>query len=267
MRRTTSRARQFSRFRLLALLTLLTISLRVGSASGQIQRSGGGRIPGGPPNSRQDPDAIYTPPPESSAPLKAEITIVPVRVVVRDAQGHAITNLRKEDFKLQQDGKRQDIANFAAEMAPPVYPLTSAVISNAQPKPGEPIQPAFVPPSRFVAFFFDDVHLDTQNLIRVRDAAAHVLDSSLLPSDRVAVLTASGQSQVDFTDDRAKLHATLLTLLTHPGSAGETSSAECPPMDFFEADAIQNQNDSQAFGIATQDALNCAFDGMPTFRP
>lgn len=265
MNRTTSRARRISRPLVFASLIFLGTFVRVDSAFGQIQRSGGGRIPGGPPNWRQDPDAIYTAPPESSAPLKAEVTIIPVRVVVRDAQGHAITNLRKEDFKLQQDGKRQEIVNFALEMAPPVYPRTAALNSNAAPRPGGSIEPAFVPPSRFVAFFFDDVHLDTQDLIRARDAAGHVLDSSLLPSDRVAVLTSSGQLQVDFTDDRAKLHATLLTLLTHPGSAGETSSAECPPMDFFEADAIYNQNDPQAFGIATQDALDCAFDGMPAF--
>ena len=250
---------------LLGWLFVAVALLYIEPALGQPQR--GGRIPGGGSPSRQDPDAIYTGPPESSTPLKAEVSIVPVRVVVRDSRGHAITNLRKEDFKLQQDGKQQQIVNFSVVTTALVAPRAVGSHSNVTLRPGESVEPDFAPPSHFVAFFFDDAHLDIQNLTRARDAVSHYLDASMQPSDRAAILTTSGQSQADFTDDRPRLHATLMKLLPHPVSGGEAAASfGCPPMDFYEADAIQNQNDSQAFGIATQDALTCAFQGDPGFR-
>ncbi len=113
---------------LLGWLFIAVALLYIEPALGQPQR--GGRIPGGGTPSRQDPDAIYTGPPESSTPLKAEVSIVPVRVVVRDPRGHAITNLRKEDFKLQQDGKQQQIVNFSVVTTALVAPGTAGSHSN-----------------------------------------------------------------------------------------------------------------------------------------
>ncbi len=257
MNRTITSAPRFSVPILLAVLLALFAVLRTGSAGGQ-QRTG--RIPGGPPSSRNDPDSIYTGPSETSAPLKAEAVIVPVRVVIRDSEGHAVTNLRKEDFKLSQDGKQQQIVNFSVEVATAAALRTGASSVDA-PKPEGFSPPPLGAPTRYVALLFDDAHLTIQDLTRARNAAGRFLDSSLKPTDRVSILTVSGQSQIDFTADRAKLHATLLKLLPHPVSAGEAVSFDCPPMDFYEADAIQNQNDSQAFNVATQDAIVCAFQG------
>ena len=255
---------KFPRITVLILFAFLLgffASLRVDTACAQARpdaRAAGGRAP-----NRQDPDDIYTAPPQSAAPLKAEATLVPVRVVIRDSQGHAVTNLHKEDFKLYQDGKQQQIANFSVEYAPTAAQLSTALNS---PNITAPRAPNIAPPLRFVALYFDDAHLSAQDLTRARNAAGKYLDSSTQPTDRVAILTTSGQTQSDFTDDTAKLHATLLKLLPHPVSAGDAAASfDCPPMDFYEADAIQNQNDSQALGIATQDALVCAYDNMPDF--
>jgi VWFA-related protein len=118
-----------------------------------------------------------------------------------------------------------------------------------------------------VALFFDDAHLGFQDLIRARNAADTYVRSSLQPADRVAVVTVSRQGQIDFTGDRDKVHEALLKLLPHLAAAGDSSSAgDCPPMDFYEADAIQNQNSSQVLNIATQDALNCAYNDQAGFR-
>ena len=255
----TTKSRRLSVPILTALLFVFFAILRVSPASGQ-QRTG--RIPGGATASRDDPDSIYTGPAETSTPLKAETTVVPVRVVVRDAQRHAVTNLRKEDFKLSQDGKQQDISNFSVEIATAAAVRTASSSADA-PNPEGFSPPPFDAPTRYVAFFFDDAHLSIQDLTRTRESVGRFLDSSLQPSDRISILTVSGQSQIDFTADRAKLHATLMKLLPRPVTAGEAVSFECPPMDFYEADAIQNQNDPQAFSVATQDALVCAFQGDP----
>jgi VWFA-related protein len=220
-----------------------------------------------------------TPPPDddqasqqAQQTVKTVTIVVPVRVVVRDPQGHAVVNLTKDDFKLFQDGKQQDIVNFLAVANPVNFPTASpaAAGGTAAPSAGaSPTKAALpMPPQRFVALFFDDVHLNMPDLMRARDAADRFVDSSLEPADRVAVFTVSGQSQQDFTSDRDALHKSLEALLPHAATAGDPDSAgDCPPMDFPEADAIANQGMTQVLAVATQDALNCAYSGEEHFRP
>jgi VWFA-related protein len=197
---------------------------------------------------------------ESSVPLRVMVNLVPVRVIVRDAKGKAVTTLRKDDFQLFQDGKPQLISNFSVVLPSPATPAVA--VDNSAPAAGKPPASApsgFVPPSRFVALLFDDAHLNIQDAMQARIAATKYLDLSLGPTDRAAVFTISGQFQMDFTDDRAKLRASLISIQPRPVTAeAEVTDTDCPPMDVIEADAIQNRNDSQAIGIATQDALNCA---------
>src|SRR6202034_2295706 len=109
----------------------------------------------------------------------------------------------------------------------------------------------FVQPSRFVALLFDDTHLNLQDAMQARIAATKYVDASLAPTDRAAVFTISGQFQMDFTDDRAKLHASLISIQPRAVTADAANTdTDCPPMDLIEADEIQNRNDSQAIGIA-----------------
>jgi len=50
--------------------------------------------------------------------IKVEAALVPVPVSVTDQTGHAITNLRLEDFQLQVDGKTAEIAEIARSETP-----------------------------------------------------------------------------------------------------------------------------------------------------
>jgi VWFA-related protein len=125
---------------------------------------------------------------------------------------------------------------------------------------GQPAAP-FVRPARYVALLFDDVHTSLGDLMRTRNAADRYLASSMQPSDRVAVFTISGQGQVDFTDDRAKLHDALLHLQFRSAAADSSvGTKECPPEDYYQADLIVNQNDATALAVASSDALECAFN-------
>ncbi|HXA56470.1 MAG TPA: VWA domain-containing protein [Candidatus Acidoferrum sp.] len=202
--------------------------------------------------------------------LKTETIIVPVRVVVRDAEGHAVINLTRSDFKLFQDGKPQDIINFVGVANTANFPATAnAAAPEATPAANSTAAIVATPavPTRFVALFFDDVHLGLQDLMRARTAADQYVKSSLEPADRVAVYTVSGQSQLDFTTDRDALHKTLEAVLPHAAAAGESSNpGDCPPMDFAEADAIANQDSAQVLNIATNDALACAYNNEDEFR-
>jgi VWFA-related protein len=198
---------------------------------------------------------------ESSVPLRVLVNLVPLRVIVRDAKGNAVSTLHKEDFQLFQDGKPQLLSNFSV-----VLPTSAAHPGpTSQPAPaaagqsGAPAASGFLPPSRFVALLFDDAHLNLQDAMQARIAATKYIDASLAPTDRAAIYTMAGQYQVDFTDDHVKLRASLISIQPRAvTAAAEITDNDCPPMDYYEADAIQNKNDDQAIGIATQDALVCA---------
>jgi VWFA-related protein len=196
---------------------------------------------------------------DSPIPLQVRVNLVPVRVVVRDSQGHAVPNLRKEDFRILEDGKPQVISVFSAETPA----ISTAEVTATAPGAGDsPQPPAFRPASRFAALIFDDVHLQFGDLVQARNAAGRFIDVSLQPGDRAAIFTISGQSQTDFTDDRPRLHETLKQLQPRPVSAGDaTNPSNCPSMDYYEADLIVNQQDMRAIDAATADALVCAFGG------
>ena len=201
---------------------------------------------------------------DSSIPLESRVNLVPIRVVVRDPKGQVVGNLRKEDFQVFEDGKPQDISHFSVET--PASFTQTFVRPDALPGTPESDKPPadFVPPSRFVALLFDDVHVALADLVRARIAATHYVDEALQPTDRVAVFTVSGQSQIDFTKDRDKLHSALLGLTPRAvGGTGTTGTGTCPPIDYYEADQIQNKNDQQALNVATQDTLACMFNNDP----
>jgi len=53
--------------------------------------------------------------PQSGETFKAGVTVIQVPVVVRDHDGHVVSNLGKDDFQLFTDGKRQEITTFSVE--------------------------------------------------------------------------------------------------------------------------------------------------------
>jgi VWFA-related protein len=201
---------------------------------------------------------------DSSIPLESRVNLVPIRVVVRDPKGHVVANLRKEDFQVFEDGKLQEISHFSVET--PASFTQTFVRPDVPPGTPESEKPPadFVPPSRFVALLFDDVHVTMSDLLHARSAATHYVDEALQPTDRVAIFTVSGQSEMDFTKDRDKLHSALLGLMPRVVSGSNTTgNGECPPIDYYEADLIENKNDQQALNVATQDTLACMFNNDP----
>ncbi len=91
--------------------------------------------------------------------------------------------------------------------------------------------------------------------MQVRKAAQRHFASTLQPTDRAAIFSASTQTSLDFTDDRAKLNDTLQRLLPRPKL---DTTHDCPPMTYYMADSIQNRNDSQSIAAAEADLMACA---------
>jgi VWFA-related protein len=193
--------------------------------------------------------------------FKVRVNLVLVRAVVRDRQGKIVSNLKKEDFQLYDNRKLQTISSFSVET--PDKRTASAVAS------GEPSSSsgdvggakAVVLPQRFVSMVFDDVHLSMSDAVFVRDSATRFF-GALAASDRVSLNTTSGQLTQDFTDDHDKLAKALLGIVPH--SLTNQNFHDCPDESYYQADLIVNRSDDQALAVATEEALQCAFNGDTT---
>src|SRR5947207_381263 len=195
--------------------------------------------------------------------FKVRVNLVLVRVVVRDSHGKIVSNLKKEDFQLFDNRKLQTISSFSVET--PETRTASAVAStdaegsssSADAAGGK----AVVIPQRFVSMVFDDVHLSMADAVFVRDSATRFF-GALAASDRVSLNTTSGQLTQEFTDDREKLSKALLGILPHPMTS--QGFHDCPEVSYYQADLIVNKSDVQALAVATDEALQCAFNGDTT---
>jgi VWFA-related protein len=210
---------------------------------------------------KESAEEISTRDVEPTFKLQVERNLVLVRVVVRDAKGAAVANLRKEDFELFDRGKPQTILNFSVEKPAP-KPIEEPA-AKKPPAEIEATEETAISPSaarRFLGLYVDDVHTPFENLARSRDAADYYLAASLLAGDRVGLFTASGQNQVDFTEDLAKVRQALFELRQRPITGKDMSCAQIPP---YEAYLIARLQDPTALETATLEVLDCEFGGDP----
>ncbi|MDP9172147.1 MAG: VWA domain-containing protein [Acidobacteriota bacterium] len=193
---------------------------------------------------------------ETNVTFQSKVTLVLVPVVVRDRAGKPVGNLKQEDFQLFDKGKLQTIAKFSVEKSTgKAIPLAPAVEHSPDEKGSNPEALSIIAPDHFVAYLFDDIHLDFANLVQARDAAEKHLATTLKETDRAAIYTTSGQTMLDFTDDRAKIHETLAALRIHP--IARTSMQECPDLSFYMSNLIQNRHDPIALRAAEQETVVC----------
>jgi VWFA-related protein len=205
---------------------------------------------------------------EAPAKFTSRVNLVPVTVVVRDRDSHAVGNLTKEDFRLLDNGKAQVISRFSIEKpgAPAVLEKDSGVL-ELQPETKRPEAGAAPPPvlaEHFVAYLFDDLHATFEDLARARDAAGRVIVASMQPTDRAAIYTTSGQISLEFTDDKAKLQETLARLRPAPSAGSIGHGLDCPDISYYMADRIVNLNDPQATQVALINYQACSMNPNAT---
>ena len=205
------------------------------------------------PTAATHPAPVEPGSPDAATTIKVAVNLVLVRVVVRDAQGHAIGNLRQEDFQLFDNRKPRPITHFTVERsASQALEAPGKVASNS----ARPQSSVAAAAERSLAYFFDDVQLDAGKLAELQSAATRQI-SSLPPSVHAAILTTSGQTTLDFTGD----HAQLLEALSRikPRKSGSFEGNNCPNIDAYTADLIWNKHDEDALDAATANALVCAY--------
>ncbi len=160
-------------------------------------------------------------------------------VVVRNVRGLAVADLRDSDFRLWDNNRLQRISDFAANIIP------------------ESVHHVKTPGSgRYIALYFDDLHYDFVQTIRVTDSAYSYFKSFQEFGNEVGVFTASGDVTLDFTGDRDKLHQALLAIKPHISTARQAKA--CPELTDFQAQMLLYGDDPLALKIALEDMNACS---------
>lgn len=174
---------------------------------------------------------------EAPITFTSRVNLISVPVVVRDREGRAVGDLRKEDFQVFDKGKLQVITKFSIEKSDRVVEIETG--TPGVPRLPAPASSSAAPPESYAAYLVDDIHLDRGDLLNTRQAMHRHLDESLDPTSRAAIFTTSGVTLADFTADREKLHNAVNRL--QPYSSGIDRQMGCPYISHYVADELVNQ--------------------------
>ncbi len=145
---------------------------------------------------------------EKPLEYEVEVILIEIPVYVVDKNGNPFLDLKREDFVLYEDGKKQDISHFA-------------LIQNDSP---EVISLARQYPAARRQFFllFDLSFSSPKGILRAREAGLKFVKENILPNDLVAVATSSVlqgvQILTNFINDKAQLENAIESLGLVPTS-------------------------------------------------
>ena len=155
--------------------------------------------------------------------------LVLVNVVARDRHGNLIRDLKKGDFTVSEDGKKQEISTFdfenvdALATAGAAEATVNGAAGNAAANPGllhssNPVQ-IDARDRRLMLLFFDFSGMDPEQIDRGVESAEKFIKDKMLPADMIALVSLSTNMKVDldFTDDKKKVLATLASYSSSQG--------------------------------------------------
>ena len=175
----------------------------------------------------------------SEARIEVSSELVLVNVVAHDKKGNLVRDLKKGDFTLFEDGKKQEISTFDFENVDELATAGAAEATvsgvsgaGAVLKAGKKAAPSLdARDRRLMLLFFDFSAMDPEQIDRSVDAAKKFVDTKMQPADLMALVSLATNMRVDldFTDDKAKLTAALSAYSSGAGQGfdnGSTGSSE-----------------------------------------
>src|SRR5215471_13161429 len=204
--------------------------------------------------SAQQSQASPTPQPANQTQdrykFRVESQLVLVNVVARDKQGKPVTDLKRDDFTILEDGKPQRISSFDFENldSTPLQAGSGPAQVSVDGKPAAPgssIAPAkplltrkdaeeALSNRRVIVLFFDLGSMSPDETQRSVDAARKYVQKKMTAADMIAIISLASSLRLDqdFTDDRTRI-LRVLNRYTHAegqgmdnGSTGDADGIE-----------------------------------------
>src|SRR5438552_1757274 len=175
---------------------------------------------------------------QSESRIQVTSELVLVNVVAHDKNGNLVRDLKKGDFTLVEDGKKQEISTFDFEnvnelaTAGAAEATVSGVAGGTVLRSGKQAAPSLdARDRRMILLFFDFSAMEPEQIDRSVEAAKKFVSTKMLPADLMALVSLATNMHVDldFTDDKAKLLAALTAYNSGQGQGfenGNTGSAE-----------------------------------------
>jgi VWFA-related protein len=151
---------------------------------------------------------------EPAVVLRVTSRLVLVDVVATDNHGKPVTDLKREDFTVLEDGREQKLTVFSLEQGATTQAAASQTPAQPQApkKPGAEVNnyPTYKPNGAMYIVLLDGLNTTTKDQIYVREQLLKLLEK--LPKDRPVCIYALGSRLhllQDFTSDPAALKAAL----------------------------------------------------------
>src|SRR6478672_4011769 len=178
------------------------------AASGSLHAQNAPSTPPQPATAQQpSPDKPIIAPTNQGTVIRRSFDIVSTDVIVRDNKGVFISDLKKNDFDVYEDGIKQDLVSFVLTHGGRVY--------NNEPTPATPAMEGIIlPPSRptndaagrIWMIFVDDLHLDFPNTGRIKDLFKKISNELVHEGDMFGIVSTGPSSlAIDLTYDRKRL--------------------------------------------------------------
>ena len=152
------------------------------------------------------PAAAPSPAPQNPN-FKLQVDLVTTDVLARDDKGNFVSDLKKDDFEVYEDGVLQDIWQMTV--------VAGGRVTNALlPPPPPPPEGIILPPSRprtdisgrIFVFFVDDQHLQFHNTGRVRELFTKMAKDLIHDGDMFGIVSSGPSSiSIQMTYDKSRL--------------------------------------------------------------
>jgi VWFA-related protein len=232
-------------------------------------------IPGAPEAASGQVQIPPPPPPTSQSAIQSNSELVRIDVEVTDKSGKAVKGLKADQFTVTDNGKPQKISTFTYS---DIEAIQTAGDGDDN---GQPVVVAVDTPRgtsadtvinqvrdrRMLVLYFDFTSLETQDLLRARDAALKFVRTQMSKADLVSVVVFDQKLSVwcDFTNDRDRIEKAVQQVT--PGVAAQLADNSYAPAQNGEYDISEDNEaaftaDSTEFNVFNTDQKLEAVEGL-----